>query len=141
MKNPFQKKRLSLWDRVKFFFKQIRWRFQGIRLAAKLQDSNSEARDEAIAAIKRVVFESDIPPDCVSAQIVRGGTSILIKHNDAWEAFVHNSYGEAAQKAIEWLWLQGDEISTSKTTRLNRVQRRFFKKVRRLKAKERARLN
>lgn len=141
MKNLFMKQRLSLRQRVAMFFKRIVWWFQGIRLAAKFEDKQSDIRDEALAAVKRVVFETNIEPDCVSAQIIRGGPAILVKHNEAWEAFVHNSYGEAAQKAVEWLKLQGDEISTSKITKLTRVQRRFFKKIRRRKAKERARLN
>jgi hypothetical protein len=57
---------------------------------------------------------------------VRGGKTILIKHDEAWEAFVHNTYLAAADKAIEWINTQGDEMSASNYSKLNRAERRAF---------------
>ncbi len=134
-------KRLSLWERFTSWLQRVVWFFKGEELKAQLAQvatptsPASPIRTEAELAVERVVMETDITPDCINAQVLRGGCTILVKHNEAWEAFVHNSYGEAADKAIEWLKLQGDEIKTNKVTKLNRQQRRKFdaerKKLRR----------
>ena len=121
----------SLWQRLKAKTQALWWWIVGRRLDRRLADTASPIRTEAEEAVAKVVYETDIPPDCVVANVVRGGPCILIKHDDAWEAFVHNSYMEAAEKAIEWLNLQGDLVSATETSNLNRKQRRIFNSKRR----------
>lgn len=137
---PKIRKKLSLLARLKARFFAIvayfkaRWQEAlAQQLVADLADPTSKVRTEAERALERVVFETDIAPDCVQCCIVRGGCSVMIKHDNAWEAFVHNSYTEAADKAIEWLKLQGDEVSTKQTSDMNRKERRSFDVQRRQK--------
>jgi len=120
-----------LWRWLSQTIQNIVWWFQGVALEAELKDAESVRHRAAQNAVRRVVMETDIAPDCVSATIVRGGPTIMVRHDDAWEAFVHNSYSEAAQEAINWINRQGDEISTSETSDMNRKQRRAFSSQRR----------
>jgi hypothetical protein len=135
------KHRLTLWERFTAFLKTLWWWWKGKLLNIELKDELSPVRTEAQMAVDRVVMETDITPDCVSAQVVRGGCTIMVKHNEAWEAFVHNSYNEAAEKAIEWLLLQGDEIKTNKVTKLNRKSRRAFDVVRKAERQHKQKLH
>lgn len=125
------KRKLSLWARISAFFMRIWWKITGSAKALSLDDKTSPLRTEAEEAVARVILETDIAPDCIEACIVRGGTALKIKHDDAWEVFIHKNYTQAADKAIEWLNLQGDEISTSETSNMNRAQRRAFNANRR----------
>ena len=133
------KQRLSLWQRFKNLCQRIYWFFAGEALKAQLQQTATPAqpasplRTAAELAVERVVMETDITPDCVCAEIVRGGTAIRVMHNDAWEVFIGRDYNHAAEEAINWLKRQGDEIETSKVTHLNRHQRRKFDRERRRK--------
>lgn len=105
----------------------------GSLLSDRLADESSSERTEAQAAVDKVVMQTEIAPDCVSAIVQDGGACILVKTDNDWEAFIHNSYGEAADKAIEWLLLQGDFVETKETSSLNRKQRRAFNAQRQLK--------
>lgn len=105
----------------------------GSLLVDRIADESSPERTEAQEAVNKVVMATDIAPDCVSAIVQDGGACILVKTDGDWEAFIHNSYGEAADKAIEWLLLQGDFVETSETSSMNRKQRRVFDAERRLK--------
>lgn len=127
--------RRTRWERFKAFLKNIFRFWKGQYLEVQLQDNTSPTRTEAERAIDRVVMETDIAPDCVSALVFQGGCAIKVKHQDAWEMFLHNSYGEAADKAIEWLLLQGDEISTRGVSKLTRQQRLDFNASRKHKRK------
>ena len=127
--------RLTRWERFKAFFKKVFWFWKGQYLEVQLQDKTSPTRTDAEHAVARVVMETDIAPDCVSAMVFQGGCAIKVKHQDAWEMFLHNSYNEAADKAIEWLLLQGDEISTRGVSKLTRQQRLDFNAGRKHKRK------
>lgn len=127
--------RLTRWERIKAFFKKIFWFWKGQYIEVQLQDTTSPTRTEAERAVTRVVMETDIAPDCVSAMVFQGACAIKVKHQDAWEMFLHNSYNEAADKAIEWLLLQGDEISTRGISKLTRQQRLDFDGSRKQKRK------
>lgn len=108
----------------------IRWKFTGALLEEKLA-TESDTRSDAQKAVDKVVWETDLAPDCVSAIIVRGGTCIRVKTDGDWEDFIHNSYGEAADKVIEWVNLQGEFMETqAETSKLNRKERRAFDSVR-----------
>jgi hypothetical protein len=120
----------SIWQRFVAFLRSIKWWFTGGLLDARLADSESTEYSEAQAAVDKVVYETDIAPDCVSAMVMRGGHCVLVKTDDEWEAFIHNSYEEAADKAIEWLNLQGEYVETAKTSKLNRRARREFNATR-----------
>ena len=127
--------RLTRWERFKAFFKRITQFWKGQYLEVQLQDTTSPTRTDAEKAVTRVVMETNIAPDCVSAMVFQGGCAIKVKHQDAWEMFLHNSYSEAADKAIEWLLLQGDEISTRGVSKLTRQQRLDFNAGRKHKRK------
>jgi hypothetical protein len=123
--------RISLWARFRAFLQRIFWFWKGKVLEAELEQPDSPLRSAAQLAVDRVVLETDITPDCVSALIFRGGEAIKVKHNEAWEIFIGLSYEHAADEAIEWLKRQGDEVKTGKVTKMNRQQRRKFDAERR----------
>jgi len=135
------KQRLSLWQRLVNLWLAIYWKLKGESLKIQLQQTAtpvqpaSPLRTEAELAVERVVMETDITPDCVCAEIVRGGTAIRVMHNAAWEVFIGRDYNHAAEEAIAWLKRQGDEIETNKITKLNRHQRRAFDAKRRQQRK------
>lgn len=150
------RKQLSRWGRFKALFalgpvhaivtiwQLLWWKVRGEALHAQLQDQTSPLRDEAQLAVDRVIYETHIAPDCAVAMIVRGGTAISIKHephgNGATQTvFIGNTYEEAANKAIEWINLQGEELSTKKVTRVFREDRKKFDAIRRKKQKARRR--
>jgi hypothetical protein len=105
----------------------------GSLLADRIADESSPERTEAQAAVDKVVMQTDIAPDCVSAIVQDGGPCILLKVDGEWEATIHNSFGEAADEAIKWLLIQGDFVETAGTSKMNRKQRRVFDAERRLK--------
>lgn len=134
MKLP--KKKRSLWGLVKWIWQQIVWKFRGEALHAQLQDTTSPLRSEAQIAVDRVVYETHIAPDCVSAMIVRGGTAIHVKHDpigngSTQTVFIGTSYSHAADKVIEWLKTQGAELTTKKVSQLRRADARKFNAIRR----------
>lgn len=102
------------WRKVKDWF--------GARRLLVNEDKQAAAQE----AVNRVVYETDIPPDCVTAGVWDGGACIKVKHADAWEMFVHRTYDEAASEAIAWLRLQGEEVSYRHVTKLDRRTRRAF---------------
>ena len=123
--------RLSLWSRIASFLQRIFWFWKGQVLEAELAQEASPLRTAAQLAVDRVVLETDITPDCVSALVFRGGETIKIKHNEAWEVFIGKNYEHAADEAIAWLKRQGDEIKTGRVTKMKRKQRRAFDAERR----------
>ena len=114
------------WQRFVAALRSIKWWFQGKLLNRQLKSPETTSRTDAEEAVCRVVMETDIAQDCVQATILRGGPCILIKTDEDWEAFIHKSYKEAADEAIEWLILQGDEVKTAHTSNMNRAERRAF---------------
>lgn len=134
-RKPFRR-RLSLWERFTAWIQKIVWYVQGQLLDIKLKDQREPTNQEAQEAIAKIVYDTDIAPDCVSACVVRGGPTIQIKHNGASEMFIHDSYMKAADKAIEWLRTQGDELDMSDTTKLSRGYLKRFNASRRRARRE-----
>jgi hypothetical protein len=120
---------MTFWDRVTAFIQRLYWYLKGQILLDHLQSGGEAAKSEVEKVLARIVEETGISPDCVSAQILRGGHTILVKHNLAWEAFIHNSYQEAADRAISWIRFQGDKIQTGDVSGYNREQRRKLKAI------------
>ena len=118
---------MTLWDYIKAFFQRIVWYLKGQLLLDQLQSGGETTKSEVEEVLARIVAETGIAPDCVSAQILRGGHTILVKHNLAWEAFIHNSYPEAADRAISWIKFQGYNLKTGEVSSLNREKRRKLK--------------
>jgi hypothetical protein len=118
---------MTLWDRFTAFLQRIVWFFKNQLLLDHLQSGGEAAKSEVEEILARIVAETGIAPDCVSAQILRGGHTILVKHNLAWEAFIHNSYPEAAERAISWIKFQGYNLKTGEVSSYNRAQRRKLK--------------
>jgi len=113
----------------KSLYKRIVWWWTGGLLSVQLEDKASDTRTEAEYAVERVVYETNIAHDCVSATIIRGGPCILVTHDGAKEAFIHNSYAEAADKAIQWL--RANDVRYSEQSKLSRRERRAFDSYRR----------
>ncbi len=128
MKNGPKK---TQWERFQAFLKMMVWWWKGQNLDKQLADVQGELRSEAHAAVVKVVYETNIAPDCISALVFRGGCAIKVKHDDAWEMCIHNTYDQAADGAIEWLLLQGGEIKTSEVSGMSRKERRRFDAQRR----------
>jgi hypothetical protein len=110
-------------------WKRVLWWWTGGLLSVQLEDKTSETRSDAEHAVERVVFETNIAHDCVSATILHGGPCILVEHDGAKEAFIHNSYNEAATKAIQWL--RANDVRYSEQSKLSRKERRAFASYRR----------
>jgi hypothetical protein len=106
----------------------LRWWFSGGVLSAQLRDEGSETRSEAELAVERVVMQTHIAPDCVVATVMRGGPCIILTHDGAKEAFIHKSYTQAADKAIEWL--EKNTVRTKKASRLSHHKRQAFNRKR-----------
>ena len=123
----------KVWDMLVGAYLWFTHGMSGALLEERLADESSPERSEAEEAVAKVIAETDVAPDCVSALVRDGGACILVKTDGDWEGFIHNSYGEAADKAIEWLLLQGDFVETQNTSDMNRAQRRSFDAKRRLK--------
>jgi len=114
----------QLWKRVS------RW-WTGNLLVAQLADAESETRSAAELAVARVVAQTNIPPDCVVACVLHNGCCIQIRHDTATEAFLHNTYAQAADKAIEWYTLRGGSTrGWGRTTQLSKKQQKVFNAVR-----------
>ena len=101
--------------------------------------ADTTTRSEAEEAVRRVVMTTNIAPDCVTATVVRGGPCILVKHDRATEAIIHNTYAEAADEAIRYI-LQ-HQLGTGERSKLNRAQRRQFDAEQRRKRKNTQYLN
>ena len=132
-------KKLSLWDRVKAFFVGIWWKFRGEALHAQLQDHSSPLRTDAQRAVDRVVYETNVPPDCVKGVIFRGLPNMQISHdqfvNGATMTMINGrNYDHAAERAIEWINAQTD-LTYRGATSMPRRDRRAFDAIRRHKKK------
>lgn len=80
----------------------LKWWWTGGVLNAQLSDRTSPQRNEAQEAVDRVVRETRLAADCVSATVLRGGATLLVTHDRGREAFIGRSYNHAADKVIEW---------------------------------------
>lgn len=113
-------------------WKRLKWWWQGGILSAQLQDHSSPERSEAELAVDRIVANTRIAADCVAATVLRGGPTIIIKHDLGQEAFIGRSYEHAADKAIEWLTLrEGRFILQGNSSELSRRDRRAINVMRR----------
>jgi hypothetical protein len=136
-----RKKKLSLWARIKAFFVSVYWRVKGEALHAQLQDHSSPLRTDAERAVNRIVYETRIAPDCVSAMIFRGAPSITVKHdpigNGATQTVtIGNTYEEAADKTIEWIEAQGLELTFKGATKISTSAQHLFNNKRKKMAKD-----
>jgi hypothetical protein len=118
---------MRIWAALKAPFVWL-WRWwSGGLLSVKLQDKNTDVRNEAEEAVARIVYETNLPHDCVVATTLQGGPGIIIKHNNGQEGFVHHTYTLAADKAIEWLTRrEGRFIQTGAATQLSRKNQKVF---------------
>jgi len=116
---------MTRWQRFRRWLRDTWWAARDWWKARRLL-VNEDLKLDAQEAVNWVVYETNLPPDCVTGGVMRGGCSIKVKHNDAWEVFIHNTYKEAAYEAIAWVTLQGGELETNKATKLNRSTRRAF---------------
>lgn len=131
-------RRFLAWARARqLAFKQ--WLFERELQGKKLigpdapADEETPLESQAKEALARVIFETDIPPDCVEATTAFGGPCIKVKHDEAWEAIIHETYEQAADQAILFIKDQGEYLETAKTAAqgpMNRAQRRRFDKER-----------
>jgi hypothetical protein len=116
------------------WLRKLWWRLRDWWLGKRLL-VNETRLDAAQTAVNRVVMETSLPPDCATGGPMRGGCAIQVKHDDAWEVFIHNTYEEAATEAIAWVQLQGSELEHRTASKLNRQQRRTFDAERTAKTK------
>lgn len=77
-------------------------------------------------ALRYAIARTNLPPDCFDAIEVRGGPAIRLRHDKAEEIFVHDTYLDAAKKAVEFVRSQQKPLSATKVTKLNRKARRRF---------------
>lgn len=92
-------------------------------------DDEQKVLAEKQAAIARVLAESDVLPkkSQVSADVIRDGQSILVKHpgegdqagKNVVDVFIGKSYADAAEKAISYY-----KKKSSNGNSMNRKQRR-----------------
>jgi hypothetical protein len=83
--------------------------------------------EPAALAMRKVYLACPhIPPDTISAGIMRGGEALFFRHNDATEVFIGKTYDHAADKLTEWIHSQRDTLETSRITKMNRVERRAY---------------
>jgi hypothetical protein len=99
--------------------------FEGAYRTAQLHDAASITYTEAEKAVARVLRVSKLPPDCVAATVVNGGSAIVVRHEGASEAFVHKTYALAADQALEWIKKQ--DLRVGEASSYNRAQRRAHK--------------
>ena len=122
--------------RLRRLVRSVRQRWSGGVLDARLSDLGSQERRDAEEAVAKVVAKTQVPADCVSATTLQGGPAILVEHDGAKEGFVHRTYDQAADKAIEWVnERDGRKAKFVNTTGLNparrtRVQRMAKAKIR-----------
>ena len=131
-----RKKKLSLWERIRAFFVGLWWSFRAIFHEAQLANPDSDVRTEAQRAIDRVVFETQIPPDCVKAMFFRGAPNIQISHDPftggATATMINGeSYNHAAERAIEWITANSKgDLTFHGATVMRRKDRRAFNSIR-----------
>jgi hypothetical protein len=126
------------WWIVRLFKSLVHW-WQGKLRNIELADKASTVRSEAEEAVSMVIYATGVAPDCVSASVIQGGFAILIQSDEnTKETFVHNSYTQAAEKAIEW-WHErgGKEICQGTASKMNRAERRAFNRQRQRRRNER----
>lgn len=105
------------------FFTRVEQARQEQTLRHELEQTGGEP---AKAALRKVIDARLCPPDTVSAGVMYGGPALFFKHNQATEVFIGRDYNHAADKLIEWLRGPLRDLPTSKTTKLNRKQRRAW---------------
>jgi len=123
----------TIRERIAAILQKLWWKVTGYFANRRIKPGGAK-RSEAEEQLARILYETGIRPDAVSATTMNGGPCFLVKHKDAQEAFIHNSYKVAADKVIEWLNAQGDEIEPQRQERaplMTRKQRRSFERRRR----------
>jgi hypothetical protein len=136
-----RKKKLSLWGRIKAFFVSIYWKFRGEALHVQLQDHSSPLRSDAERAVNRIVYETRVAPDCVSAMIFRGAPSITVKHDKLFDGSTSTitnglTYAEAADRTIAWIEAQGLELTYTGVTKISNTATHMFDNKRKKMAKD-----
>jgi hypothetical protein len=126
----------GLYRLKQWWLKRIWWPLRGRWLDKQLAPGGMK-RSEAEEQLARILYETGIRPDAVTATTMRGGPCFLVRHKAATEVFIHNSYTEAADKTIEWLKLQGNEITPKKLDAApvmsRKTRRAYARKLRREK--------
>jgi hypothetical protein len=122
--------RLSDWlyNLRQWWLEKVWWPLRGRQLDKQIAEGGKK-RTEAEEQLARILYETEIRPDSVSATTMRGGPCFIVRHEAATEVFIHNSFADAADKAIEWINLQDDEITPKKIDQapvMSRKQRRAY---------------
>jgi hypothetical protein len=119
----------KLFQIIRGWWLALKWWWTGGVLNAQLQDQGSPQRNEAQEAVDRVVRETRIASDCVSATVLRGGATIIVAHDAGREAFIGRSYDHAADKVIEWAnQREGRFIRQMVTSRMSQQGQRSTRK-------------
>lgn len=124
------------WERLKLWFKGWWWWWTGNILSTKLEAEGSEVRTEAQAALDYVVFETNIPPDCASAMIVRGMPTISLRHDPIFSGATQTvtlgeTYLNAAERTVAWIREQGNALTFDGSTKMSRKDQKVFDAKRR----------
>ena len=112
---------------LRTIFKRIYRFFEGAYRQAQLHDAASITYTDAEHAVAWVIKASKLPDDCVAATVVSGGCAIVVKHKSGQEAFVHKTYRQAAEEAIEWIKNRDNDLCVGEVSGYNRAQRRAMK--------------
>lgn len=121
---------LGLWYRLLTLIK--------LRQAPELMSPAAEAMKKVYAALPKV------PPDTLSAGVMRGGTALFFRHDEATEVFIGRDYDHAAVKLIGWYREEREadvEPLTKTTTQMSRSERRATSSRLRRKEKPRRGIN
>lgn len=118
-------KKLWLWLRSKIAF-VVAWVRARVFL---LQRGVQETFDEGSEALRKIANARVCVPDTVSAGECHGGPAIFFRHDGGMEVFIGKTYDHAANEFLQWISVQngaGEAPKTTKTSKLNRAQRRFW---------------
>lgn len=119
----------KLLQLIRGWWLALKWWWTGGVLDAQLQDQNSPQHNEAQEAVDRVVRETRLASDCISAGVLRGGATLFIAHDSGREAFIGRSYEHAADKVIEWAnQREGRFIRQAMTSRMSERGRQSTRK-------------
>lgn len=95
-------------------------------LIAGLHKLPEKIEPSALAMLKVYRAFPDLPPDVLSAGIMRGGDALYVRHKGALEVFIGRSYDHAADELIAWLCNEGRQADFVDKSRLNRKDRRMY---------------
>lgn len=136
---------LTLWWRFRAWWSALRLRVAGrfhlqsdkISTIRRLPEIPELYAPSALAMHKVYKACPWIPPDTVSAGIQNGGDALFFRHDEGLEIFIGRNFDHAADELIQWLKLQGSEIQTKTTTKMNRRERRAYEAHFRRKGRQR----